>query len=121
MKNREESFAARHLTRFVTFLSKIRGFLRNVNFKMEGRYSPSRLALLVTVITAIIAFVILFLPNYLGVAGDGSTDEVMRSAGIYYIEREPDLIYNNYFIKTYSTVASGEDMPGKTKIGRAHV
>lgn len=114
MKNREESFAARHLTRFVTFLSKIRGFLRNVNFKMEGRYSPSRLALLVTVITAIIAFVILFLPNYLGVAGDGSTDEVMRSAGIYYIEREPDLIYNNYFIKTYSTVASGEDMPGKT-------
>lgn len=114
MKKLEESYAARQLTRLMTFLNKIKGFLRNVNLKMEGKYSPSKLALLATVITAFVASIILFLPSYLGVAGDGSTDEIMKSAGIYYLEKEPDINYFNYFIKTYSTVASGADIPGKT-------
>jgi hypothetical protein len=114
MKNHEESKTARRLNRLFAITNRIKGLLRNVNFKMEGKYSPSRLALIVTVITALVASIILFLPNYLGVAGDGSTDEVMRSAGIYYLDKEPDKIYNNYFVKTYSTIASGEDKPGKT-------
>jgi hypothetical protein len=114
MKNHEESKAARQMNRLLTFFNGIKGFLRKVNSKMEGKYSPSLLALAVTVITALIVSSILFLPNYLGVAGDGSTDDIMRSAGIYYIDKEPGKIYNNYFVKTYSTIASGEDMPGKT-------
>lgn len=114
MKNHEESNVARRLNRLLAVTNRIKGHLRNINFKMEGKYSPSRLAFIVTIITAIVASIILFLPNYLGVAGDGSTDDVMRSAGIYYIDKEPDRIYNNYFVKTYSTIASGEDMPGKT-------
>ena len=113
MKNHEESKAARHITRLLTFLSQIKGFLRKINSKMEGKYSPSLLALGVTLITAVVASSILFLPNYLGVAGDGSTDEIMKSAGIYYIDKEPSKIYNNYFVKMYSTVASGEEIPGK--------
>lgn len=114
MKNREESKTARRMNRLLTFFSGIRAFLRKVNLKMEGKYSPSVLALAVTVITAFLAAAILFLPNYLGVAADGSTDDIMRSAGIYYIDKEPASIYNNYFVKTYSTVASGNDLPGKT-------
>ena len=80
MKNHEESKTARRLNRLFAVTNRIKGLLRNVNFKMEGKYSPSRLALIVTVITALVASIILFLPNYLGVAGDGSTDEGMRSA-----------------------------------------
>jgi hypothetical protein len=114
MKNHEESKTVRRLNRLFAITNRIKGLLRNVNFKMEGKYSPSRLALIVTVITALVASIILFLPNYLGVAGDGSTDEVMRSAGIYYLDKEPGKIYNNYFVKTYSTIASGDDKPGKT-------
>lgn len=114
MKNREESKAARQMNRLVTFFSGIRAFLRKVNLKMEGKYSPSILALAVTAITALIVSSILFLPDYLGVAGDGSADDIMRSAGIFYIDKEPGRIYNNYFVRTYSTIASGNDLPGKT-------
>ena len=74
---------------------------------MEGKYSPALLARTVTVIAAIIVSVLLFLPNYLGVANDGSTDEIMRSAGLYYMEQEPEKIYANYFIRTYTEIPSG--------------
>lgn len=114
MKNREESKASRQMNRLLTFFNGIKAFIKKVNVKMEGKYSPSLLALAVTAITALVVSSILFLPGGLGVAGDGSTDDIMRSAGIYYKDKEPDRIYNNYFVKTYSTVASGNDVPGKT-------
>lgn len=114
MKNREESNAARQMSRLLTYVSGIRAFLRKINRRMEGKYSPSLLALAVTVLTALIASSILFWPKYLGVAGDGSTDEIMKSAGIYYMDKEPERIYNNYFVRIYSTIASDNDLPGKT-------
>ena len=81
---------------------------------MDGKYSPSFLALIVTVIAALAVSGILFLPNYLGVANDGTTDAIMNAAGIYYIEEDPGDIYNNYFIKTYSRIAAGKEEQGKT-------
>ncbi len=49
--------------------------------------------------------IMLFVPPYLGVADDGSLSKVMNSSGVYYIEDKPEEIYNNYFVKTYTTVS----------------
>ena len=114
MKNTEEQKASKLINLVKTFYNKAMDVLRKVNAKMEGKYSPHFLALAVTIITALVAGTILFIPNYQGVAADGSTDDIMKSAGIYYIEQEPEDQYNNYFIRTYTNIASRGDTPGKT-------
>lgn len=114
MKNSEEGKAVRHIAWLLEFPGRIKIFFGKVNSRMEGKYSPSFLALAVTVITALAASIILFLPNYKGVANDGSTDDIMRSSGIYYMDEEPEDIYSNYFIKTYSKVPADRQMPGQT-------
>jgi len=113
MKNHEDKGAAAYIALLIKFLQRVRSRIEKINAIMEGKYSPALLALAVTVIAALAAILILFLPNYLGVANDGSTDEVMRSAGIYYIEKNPEQNYGNYFNKTYTEVASGAEIQGK--------
>lgn len=115
MKNREEFKSARYIAIFLTFLSGIKKGVRQIDSRMEGKYSSSLLALAVTAITAVVVSSILFLPNYLGVAGDGSTDDIMKSAGIYYIDKEPEEIYSNYFVKTYTKISSDGEMQGKIR------
>ncbi|WP_143322151.1 hypothetical protein [Clostridium sp. HBUAS56010] len=115
MKNREKLKTAGLFGRLFKLPGAIRAFIRRVNLRMEGKYSPFLLATAVTAVTGLLACIILFSPNYLGVALDGSTDEAMHAAGIYYIQKEPEERYNNYFIKTYSTVPSGEDLPGRIR------
>lgn len=112
MKNSEEKSTVRYITFIGGILGRLRTKIKNINSHMEGKYSPDHLALTATCIAALAVSAILFLPNYLGVANDGSTDEVMRSAGIYYMSKEPDEIYANYFNKTYTEVASGTERPG---------
>ncbi len=114
MKNSEERKAVRHIALLLAFPGRIKGFFGKINSRMEGKYSPSFLALAATAITALTASIILFLPNYMGVANDGSTDDIMRSAGIYYMDEEPEDIYSNYFIKIYSKVPVDGEMPGQT-------
>ncbi|MGC6173733.1 hypothetical protein [Lacrimispora sp. 38-1] len=113
MKKREDKGAASYITFLIKFLQRVRSRIKKINTVMEGKYSPAFLAFAVTVIAAMTTILILFLPNYLGVANDGSTDEVMRSAGIYYMEKDPEQNYGNYFNKTYTEVASGAEVPGK--------
>ncbi len=112
MNNREEKGPVPYINFFIKRLQGIRKRIGKINSIMEGKYSPALLASVVTVITALITILILFLPNYLGVANDGSTDGIMKSAGFYYINKDSDTNYGDYFIKTYTEVASGEEVQG---------
>ena len=113
MKNSEEKNTIRYITLFIGILERVKRKIRKIDSHMEGKYSPELLALVATGIASLVIFAILFLPNYLGVANDGTTDELMRTAGIYAMSKEPDEIYSNYFNRTYTEVASGTEGPGK--------
>ena len=94
--------------------NKVKKFHEALNQRMEGKYSPFYMTLVATVLIGVVSSIILFLPNYLGVAADGSADETMRAASIFYIEDQNEDIYNNYFIKTYSRIAmEGEEVSGQ--------
>lgn len=93
-------------------LNKIHGIfqwlksLRNkINERMKEKYSPILVAIIAAIACMILLIMMLFIPPYLGVADDGSISKIMNSSGIYYIEEDVNDIYNNYFIKTYSTVS----------------
>lgn len=104
---KEQSKAARRISLAVSFFNRIGSIKKRVNRRMEGKYSPSLIAMSVSAAAALLMVIILFLPNYLGVADDGSLSRVMNSAGVYYIQNEISDNYNNYFVKTYSNVLSG--------------
>lgn len=106
-ENSGESRIINHVNQVVAFVKKIKRIKSHINKKMEGKYSPSLIALFATVLACILMLMMLFLPNYLGVADDGSISRVMNSAGIYYTQSEISEIYNNYFVKIYSNVLSG--------------
>lgn len=115
MKNHEDNGAVSYITFFMKLLQGARSIIGKINSEMEGRYSPSLLAAAVTAIAALSTVIILFLPNYLGVANDGSTDEIMKTAGIYYRDKDPAVNYGNYFNKTYTEVESGLEIQGKAQ------
>lgn len=106
-EKRGDSKIIDRVNRIIIFLKKINHIKNYINARMEGKYSASLIALIATAFAGLFMVIMLFLPNYLGVADDGSISRVMNSAGIYYIQTEPAEIYNNYFIKSYSNVLSG--------------
>lgn len=105
-QNDGESRVVKRINLIVKVMRKIAQLKGKVNKRMEGKYSPTLIALVATAAATLIMIIMLFLPNYLGVADDGSFSRVMRSAGIYYTQTEVSDIYNNYFVKTYSNVIS---------------
>jgi len=107
MHNRGVSDITGKINLVMRIIHNIAGFKSKINHRMERRYSPTLIALVSAAAAALLMISMLFLPNYLGVANDGSYDRVMNAAGIYHIENQVDDIYNNYFIKTYSNVLSG--------------
>ncbi|WP_414732172.1 hypothetical protein [Acetobacterium carbinolicum] len=90
----------------IDIFQRFKNLINSINQRMEGKYTPSLIALVVTGFVTIISVIILFIPNYLGVADDGSVTKIINAAGIYYLQEEPEQIYNNYFIRTYSNVPS---------------
>ncbi|WP_099468401.1 glycan biosynthesis hexose transferase WsfD [Konateibacter massiliensis] len=103
----EDSKVINVANQVVLFFKKISQIRHHINKRMKGKYSPSLIALVSAGLAGLLMTIILFLPNYLGVADDGSISQVMNSAGVYYIETEVADVYNNYFVKTYSNVLSG--------------
>ncbi len=111
METNKESNMTKQLG-FVVKLFRKAATLRNkINRQMEGKYSPSVIAMVSAAAAALLMIIMLFLPNYLGVANDGSYIKVMNAAGVYHIENQVGDIYNNYFVKTYSNVMSGYQKP----------
>jgi hypothetical protein len=104
---KEESKVLNRINKVIAFIKKLSQIRKYINKRMEGRYSPSLIALVATLAAMLIITIMLFGPNNLGVADDGSISRVMNSAGIYYMQTEVSDIYNNYFVKIYSNVLSG--------------
>lgn len=84
-------------------------FKQKLNQRMEGKYSSRLIAAATTSIASLLMIIMLFVPNYLGVAGDQNVGRVMNAAGVYYTETAVDEIYNNYFVRTYSNVLVGQE------------
>ncbi len=103
----EESKIEKRIHKAISFFKKVKQIKNHINKRMEGKYSSSLIALVATALAALLMIMILFIPNYLGVADDGSISRVMNSAGIYYMQTEVEDTYNNYFVKIYSNVLSG--------------
>jgi hypothetical protein len=106
-QQKEESKIVNQINKVIDLLKKVGQIRGRINKRMEGKYSSSLIALVATVAVTLLMLLILFVPNYLGVADDGSISQVMNSSGVYYMQTEVSEIYNNYFIKTYSNVLSG--------------
>lgn len=106
MNQSEDTKIAGKLNILMRILKKFKDYREKINKQMEKRYSPEFIAWWVTGIAAVLMIIMLFVPNYVGVADDGSLSRVMRAAGLNYIKSDVDDIYNNYFVRTYSNVLS---------------
>jgi hypothetical protein len=82
----------------ISFLS-IRRLLNN---KMDGRYSPHRVALVATLGVVVIWFLMLMVTPAQGLADDGSLGNTLSKAGLSYLQTNPEDIYNNYFVRVYA-------------------
>lgn len=88
---------------------KLNQLKQKLNSRMEDKYSSRLIAAGTTVLATLLMIIMLFIPNYLGVAGDQNVGRVMNAAGVYYTETAVDKIYNNYFVRTYSNVLVGQE------------
>ncbi len=104
MENQDQSKVVKGLNLFAKLWNYFKELRKNINQKMESRYSPSVIALVVTLVSLILLIIMLFLPNYIGVADDGSISKIMNGAGVSYLQDDIDEIYNNYFVRVYSNV-----------------
>lgn len=106
MLEKQDSTFTKHLNHFFAAIVKLGQLRKRMNQHMEGKYSPKLIAMTSTAIATLLMIIMLFFPNYLGVADDGSVSDVMQSAGIYYMQTDVSDVYNNFFIKKYSNVLS---------------
>lgn len=119
METKKKSGTVRRINAVISVINRIKTIKKRINKRMEGKYSPSLIAMLTAALAAFFMIVMLFFPNYLGVADDGSLSRVMNSAGVYYLQSEVSDTYNNYFVKTYSNVLS--DYQQKDNYSGSHV
>lgn len=111
MNNANQSKYLNILKIFVTVIQTLKKKIRKINEKMEGKYSPTLVSIGVTGIAFVLSSIILFFPNYLGVADDGSVSKTMEAAGVHYMQEEIGDIYNNYFVRTYARAQEKTQQP----------
>lgn len=119
MESQEKGKVAGKIKGFMAFIQKFKVYRDQMNRRMEHADSPGAIAAYATAAAVILSILMLFVPNYLGVADDGSLTKVMNSAGLNYIQKDVDEIYNNYFIRTYTNVLS--DYQKATKTVSSHI
>lgn len=112
VKNENQSKFINIIKILATFIQKIKNNTKKLNKKMEGKYSPTLISIGVTGIACVLASIMLFFPNYLGVADDGSITEIMNAVDVHYIQDEVGDVYNNYFVRTYARVQENAEQNG---------
>lgn len=95
-----------YINLMIGFFKKLGHFKKRINKRMEGKYSPAIISFSATAMASFLIIMMLFVPNYLGVADDGSISHVMKAVHISYMQTEVSDIYNNYFVKHYSNLLS---------------
>ncbi|MFU0832470.1 MAG: hypothetical protein ACFWUC_05960 [Oscillospiraceae bacterium] len=76
--------------------------LRSAYNRRMARYnSPSMVAAAATALCFAAAVILLFLPRYIGVADDGSLQQIMRQAGLQYSAADAAQPEGAYFVRVY--------------------
>lgn len=92
----------RRINSLAAFFRRLAVQKRRINSGMEGKYSPSLIALLAAFVAAVLMILMLFVPNYLGVGDDGSFYRVMEAAGISYVTDTVSRESSDFFNRVYS-------------------
>lgn len=83
---------------------------------MEGKYSPTLIALIAAAGAAFLMAFMLFVPNYLGVGDDGSFSRIMNAADIDYISETTEN-QNEFFTRVYAHTPLSNDSTEKKITG----
>ena len=107
--SKNENKIAKNLNIVLWIPRKLGQVKQKINQRMEGKYSAKLIALLTACFAMFLMTIMLFVPNYLGVAGDQTVGRVMNASGVYYTKTDIADIYDNYFVRTYSNVLKGQE------------
>lgn len=107
MTTEKKSRAVRRIQSILTLFGRCITFKKRINTQMEGKYSPSLIALMAAAAAAVLMLIMLFVPNYLGVGDDGSFYKVMEAARISYISDMASQDSSGFFNRVYSRLATG--------------
>lgn len=105
---------------------RIFSYRKLINQKMEEKFTPHRLALVVAFGVGVIWFLMLIITPAHGLADDSTLASTLSRNGLSYLQTNPEEIYNNYFIRTYALegfnnssrqeIANSQDVVIKTAI-----
>ena len=77
----------------------LRRSIRWYNARLGKLYSPNTAAFTGTAIVLVMAVVLLFIPPYIGVADDGSLQDVMRGVGLGYRPQDLEAATGAYYVR----------------------
>ena len=106
MEKEKKSKAVRRINALIALFNWMITLKKHMNKEMEGKYSPSLIALISAAGAAFLMIIMLFIPNYLGVGDDGSFYRIMDAAGISYASDTLMKDSNEFFNRVYSRTFS---------------
>lgn len=112
MGTEKKSKAVRRNKRIKVLSGRLVTLKKHINEEMEGKYSPSLIALISAACAALLMIIMLFVPNYLGVGDDGSFYRVMDAAGISYVSDAVSENSNEFFNRVYTHSALSDHSMG---------
>lgn len=113
MKDEKKTGTAKRINSATAFFQHIAMLKKRINMQMEGKYSPSIISMLAAAFATLLILLMLFLPNYLGTADDGTLHRVMDGAGVSYLQGNSVENSNEYFVKTYSNIVPFQQQADK--------
>lgn len=87
--------------KFKRLFGRIVLLIKKIDNGMDGKYTPSSLALFAVILAGLLVTVMLFTPPYLGMSDDGSFSRIMNSVGIYAEDDSAEELTYNYYLKDY--------------------
>lgn len=110
----KKSKIVKRINSLTAFFRRLAAQKKHINEEMEGKYSPSLIALIGAFGAAVLMILMLFVPNYLGVGDDGSFHRVMEAAGLSYISdtalEERSEFFNRVYLLDTSKYLPGNEM-----------
>lgn len=109
----KKSKAVRRINSVAAFFRRLSVQKEHLNKDMEGKYSPSLIALLAAFGAALLMILMLFVPNYLGIGDDGSFYRVMEACGISYVSDAVSKESSEFFNRVYFYDSSAYPQEGR--------
>lgn len=108
MGNEGKAKLVGRINKVAALFGRIVAFRKRINKEMEGKYSPTLIALMAAAGATLLMALMLFVPNCLGVGDDGSFARVMNAADIAYISETTE-DQNEFFTRVYSHTPLSND------------